>query len=794
MCSVNIAVVFIRQKVEIEMNTQPKQPLLLKVKYLGPVLTLDGELTKNAQNLIFARNGTGKSFLSRGLRYLDLYMQKKDIKDAARHLVSDEALNGKGEFSLSRGTEIIGMLSLEKSGDIVKAQVPNTIFHVFSEDFVHEELRERSYQLDGEINNLIAVDSDNIKLKDAQDALLKVEAEEAEKFQELLAKFEAKKVTDLNEKAGVNKRLKEYQALKLEDIISAFVKKPEPTEPTFAEILRDLDRLKSLPSEPAYPEKVASILINNINLDALSSSLQRVTSLSSVSEEIKQKIDAHREFYETGLEIVQDHNDGFCPFCEQSLSTPEPSSIIERYIKYFAAEEEKHKSELRIFWKSLENKDAEITQLTPRIFVQKTRYDALKSYIPSKKESVLNDGEKEIENVCKAISAIKHVIEEKAKSLACIFSLPENSLVEEIALLSSVIEGNNAKADVLTSAVVQSDDERKALQRKGCAIFELQYAIDHWNDIETIRALRNAIRDKVDELSLLEKSAPSTDARVRVGETFELLLREFFADKYVFDKNDFILKRGAHEMLRGTHRTLSDGEKTAIAFCYFVASLHRKVNTNSDYRKLFLVFDDPVTSMSYDFVYTIAQVLKNLSISKKGEISVNPGQIDGNKYARPELLILTHSSYFFNISLTNKIVNDNAAFALHLEGATHKITGLNKYVAPFQQQLRDIYEIANGKEPDHRTGNAIRSVLEAVGRFCRPDKTSLTDFISFLAGEEGISLKSVLINSLSHGSYYEETPSPDDLRLACEETMKVVTKYAEGQVEIIRSEAGAKVP
>ena len=224
-----------------------------------------------------------------------------------------------------------------------------------------------------------------------------------------------------------------------------------------------------------------------------------------------------------------------------------------------------------------------------------------------------------------------------------------------------------------------------------------------------------------------------------------------------------------------------------IAFCYFVACVHRKVKSESDYHKVFFVFDDPVTSMSYDYVFGIAQVLKHLSISTQGVVSINPSRIDGNMYKRPKLLIMTHSSYFFNVSLTNKVVHESAAFALNAQPDGHKVSRMDKYIAPFQLQLKEIYEVANGKEPDHGTGNTIRSILEAVGRFCRPDKSKhLSEFIDFLAGDEDIKLRSVMINSLSHGSYYDETPAPDDLKLACDETLAVVEKYAAGQLEIVR--------
>ena len=135
--------------------------------------------------------------------------------------------------------------------------------------------------------------------------------------------------------------------------------------------------------------------------------------------------------------------------------------------------------------------------------------------------------------------------------------------------------------------------------------------------------------------------------------------------------------------------------------------------------------------------------------------------------------------------MTNKVVDQNAAFTLYPDEGVHRIASLNKYVSPFQEQLKDVYEISNGRDPDHSTANSVRSVLEAVGRFCRPDKSSsLTTFVQHLA-TEGIMVKSVLINSLCHGTYYDEMPSPDDLKLACSETVQVVKRYAAGQLEMI---------
>ena len=769
------------------MNTAPNPKFSISAQYLGPVFSLNGELTKNAQNLVFARNGTGKSFLSRAFRYLDLYGQGVALDNAPRNLVSDESSDGKGAFSFGRGADAMGSLQLEKAGDQSTAQLNDTIFHVFSEDFVQEELREQEYNLDGEIENQIAVDSTNIQLKEAQEALAKAESDAQSAFDTLKSGFGKGKASQLIDKAGVRKQLKEYGALSFEGLLAKYPEKPQPPEKSFTDILKDLDSLKSIPAEPIYPEAVDAIGLDDIDLKALVDILNKVTSPSSISETIKKKIDAHRDFYKTGVDIIDQEHLSSCPFCEQGITASDPKSVIDAYVEYFSDEEAKHKLELRGFYAALNNKERQLTETENELARQKSRYDTLRAYLPSMKETSLAECEDAIKAAAAAISSLKSTIEDKAKSLGAPASPPDDDLTARIGAINQIVRENNKGVDALSRSVSKSDEERKKSQRQACTVFEQEFTISRWPDIEALRALQQDSKDKSAALAALEKSSPSTDARVRVVDTFEVLLKDFFGEKYVLDKDTFVLKRGAHEMTRGPHRTLSDGEKTTIAFCYFVACVHRKVTANSDYRRLFLVFDDPVTSMSYDFVFAIAQTLKNLNISEQGEVSINPGLIDGNKYKRPELLILTHSSYFFNISVTNKVVDENAAFALYPDKGVHKIARLNRYVAPFQEQLKDIYEIANGRDPDHSTANAIRSVLEAVGRFCRPDKSSsLTLFVQHLAAEDGITVKSVLINSLCHGTYYEEMPSPDDLKLACAETLLVVEKYAAGQLEVIK--------
>lgn len=768
------------------MNTQPKPKFSLKTSYLGPVFSLECEFSNRDQNVIFARNGTGKSFLSRGFRYLDLFGQSENISDAATNLVSDESPDGKGEFAFLHGSDVLGKIKVEKGNENPDVTLNDTIFHVFSEEFVDQELRERTYQVSGEIENQIAVDSKSIEIDDAKSAYAKAAQAENSAKMALKTKFENERVSELVDKAGVSKRLKEYDSLDFDKLKELYIEIPEIPEKNFSDALKELDKLKSIPSEPAYPKLLPPFVSQNMELETIRQSLAKVTSPSSVSASFKSKIDENREFYKTGLSLVQTNESDECPFCEQSLSLTEPKEVIDTYIEYFSAEEEKHKSELRELYRKLSALEQELKNTKINLASQSNEFDSLKVFIPSQKQKALDESEHSFENALTAISSIKKSIEVKAKSLSVPIDLPEQTLSIEIGRIDQAIEKNNGLVEALNTAVNRSDEERKLLQRNVCDIFQVEFAIKNWSELEEIRTLQSSSKEKLIALTVLEKSNPSTNAKERVAETFDLLLNQFFPEKYIFDKEKFILKRGEHFMTRGPHRTLSDGEKTAIAFCYFVAAIHSKVSANTDYSRLFLVFDDPVTSMSYDFIFTIAQVLKNLNISNAGEISVNPALINGNTHKRPRLLILTHSSYFFNVSTSNKVVEGNAAFSLHGDKENHNLTKMAKYVAPFQQQLKEVFNVANGQSPDHRTANSIRSVLEAIGRFCRPDKSdSLTNFVQYLAGTDGIEIKSVLINTLSHGTFLEEIPPPEDLVLACKETLVVVKKYAVGQLEIL---------
>ncbi len=498
--------------------------------------------------------------------------------------------------------------------------------------------------------------------------------------------------------------------------------------------------------------------------------------------------DPNPDFFEAGLHMLAEEGTDDCPFCRQSVAHPPAKDRIELYLTYFADAEGKHKKALRSAWSDVKRLQTTVSERIASIAREVLKFEALRKLVPSQKAVELPDFSGLASQLEAALLDFTRAIEAKGASPGNDVPVPEANPEQLLSELNDVIGVLNSKFGDITAAIEQSDSERKRLQREACATFELEFVHSHWAEINSIFSIDQEILAAQTELTELKKSQLSTSAKVRVAETFEGLITNFFGTKYSFDRDEFVLKRNDKKMARGASRTLSDGEKTAIAFCYFIACAHKKVKSTSDYGKLYFVFDDPITSMSYDFVFAIAQTLKNMSVSSAGDISINPADI--SKATRPDLLVFTHSSYFYNICVTNKVVKDGAAFFLHQAGPEHRLSRRDQYVAPFEQHLKEVVDVHNGQDPSHTTGNAVRCILEAIGRFCHPDRASLTEFITYLAGEGGFEIKSVLINNLSHGTYYDEMPSPDELKEACTETIKIVERYAKGQLEVVRLLSG----
>jgi FtsZ-binding cell division protein ZapB len=740
-------------------------------------MNMDQTLSDNKQNLIFARNGTGKSFIARSLRLLDkAAVSEMDTTLLPDFLVSEES-TGRGSFGLYEGERCIGRLSLDTKTKSVDISEPEYIFHVFSEDYVDEHLRNKLEKLDGNITHEIIVGKENADLDEKENELHTKKTKTDKDYESLKTVFEDVK-KDHQKTYAIRGSLGAYRDLSL-DVF--FREKPYVCDTkleAISDLLKQYETFKSVPADPA-PVDPLSKPVFNVESNDIEETLANITSPSTIALEFKEKISTDPDFFERGLSKLQ-NNPASCPFCTQDMGQV-AIAAVDAYSKYFDDSEAKETK--RVNGKISEVKrDISLLERWGADYLSvESAYNDLKSYFPSLAETTLPDPAQHLEDLKAELETVLSSLETKRNDLSVAVSLPTIDLGIKLKAFNRIVESSNKLIESLNKMVGNSDEERKSIQNKSCKAFEIDFFKRNQKNIDDIRTAFEDLAALEVEISEIKKNQGNkAQARDRVVETFALLLRRVFADRYTFDADTFKVHRNNQEMRRGSDRTLSDGEKSALAFCYFIAQTHLRVESIEDYKKVYFVFDDPVTSMSFDYVYSIIQCLKLLRISAEGDIQFNTR----SDIHRPNMLILTHNNYFFNVVGSNNVVKKNGLFQLVSSVNGHSLNSQKSFATPHLLQLKHILDVSKGNaEPDYTTPNSVRSVIEGMWKFCRPDLTDFQGFVGFLIDEHQIEVRSVLINQFSHSSGLDMLPDSEDIRLAAREAISVVEKFAPGQLK-----------
>lgn len=763
------------------MNTPatPKPALRIEADHIGPIMELKQNLSTDKQNLIYARNGTGKSFIARALRLLDQTVfsryEQSSIPDL---LVSEESSDGSGSFRLYEGSFCIGSLELNTRSKTVARAEPNYIFHVFTEDYIDEEVRNRLEELDGEIQHEIIIGRENVEL-DQKELELDSKTKDLRQRQEALATefFDRKNKhkTDFSIVASLGA----FRSLSTDVYFGPSPYSPSPAGTSLKSLHSQYNKFESLPTDPVMPTRL-SFEEPDVDLHSVHEALAKVTSPSTVRSDFKARIESDPGFFETGLALHKEHPEE-CPFCTQPVQGA-AIVAIDMYVQYFQDEEAREKDRLNKLLGQVDAGIAKIRRCSLQHLREKPVYDELRSYFPSLADKALENPLELLDDITGYLNGLKKCLQEKQEDLTKVVKVPTGDLSSIVSGALSTIERNNALFDQLQTLASNSGAERRELQNAACKRLQEEFYEENREAVSKIRELESDCQKlNEDVLELKRLHGETASARDRVVSTFSTLLKRFFGDKYTFDGAAFKVKRNNREMRRGSDRTLSEGEKAGLAFCYFLAQTHLRVNSIEEYEKLYFVFDDPVTSMSFDYVYTIIQILKLLRISENGEIQFNL-RSDQHK---PKMLILTHNNYFFNVSNANRVVQPQGLFQLIPGEDKHELTSQRAFATPHALHLKDVYEVASGsKRANHTTPNSIRSVIEGIWKFCRPDFSKLEEFLGFLISDHGIEIRSVMISDLSHGGKMADPlHDEEDIKQAALEAIAVVEQFAKGQLK-----------
>jgi wobble nucleotide-excising tRNase len=263
-------------------------------------------------------------------------------------------------------------------------------------------------------------------------------------------------------------------------------------------------------------------------------------------------------------------------------------------------------------------------------------------------------------------------------------------------------------------------EKRAAIERHFAAIhFQEQQLALHERQLAT---LQRKMRYAANAIQRLERQAQWITAQIdraaRGAERFKELVKFLLrgSELHVESRSEI-----EFQLMRGTVAAdkLSDGEKTAIAFAYFLTSLE---GDGENVKDTIVYIDDPISSLDSNHIYAVF------------------GLIQQRLESAHQLFVSTHNSEFFNLIkarwLKDKRLNSHSEvfYVRRLEdsgGAYSQLEALPKLLRRFGSEYQFIFAqlhaFANDPEPTefqaYAAPNLLRRFLEAYLGFKRPHIT-----------------------------------------------------------------------
>lgn len=705
--------------------------------------------------IFYAVNGTGKSFLSRTFRLAETFETNSD----------DILTIGKDKASLvySINTNNTKQLSivLERNKQPIITNTLGLLFHVFNSDFVEENIKPRHYTPNGDIEGYILGKTQiDLTAEKAQEASL---VTELNALNSAIEQIIAKAKSSLRA-AGVTSNTTEMTLISRNELEQS---KSFDELLIYKEILAQLEKLSKVP-ETLVDISIPKFEFDTSYLNDIAKELETVYPKSEWDEEFVNYYKENRTFIEGGLDKIDIHSNQ-CPFCKRAFDE-QAMQLIKQYSDYRSNKEAKtiaildsYIQKLKLLLQSLKNGNGQIG-------TAQNQLSKLKEYFPSLKDYNLELINLDKENI-KLFSDISILLENKTNNLALTYNEAKEllKLLQLFLNTSQKIYSNNASIiEAANRTKSNTTYERLELRRKLCKAKYLECKSDLQDKFAKVSTLQLQL-DKL-RLSIKEKEEQvKVSKRDKVYSTLTSFLNLFFDGKYTIDKDTFQIKFLGNKVGQNASRILSDGEKSIVAYCYYLATTHLLIERESDYDKLFFIIDDPISSMDFHYVYLVAQSLRDI----KSIFGISTHE---------RIWVFTHNMEFLSIIKRNFILN--SAYIIK-PGMIDEIN--HKLLMPYESHLTDIVKIANREIlPTHTTANSIRHVLETVCQFEYPEK-GIEKYIS----ENEILSKNAYIYSicqdLSHGKLRNQPPySADVLISACSTVVEFMNSKYKGQIDAIK--------
>jgi wobble nucleotide-excising tRNase len=382
--------------------------------------------------------------------------------------------------------------------------------------------------------------------------------------------------------------------------------------------------------------------------------------------------------------------------------------------------------------------------------------------------------EEEIRLLNEALKAIIENLEtKKCKAFECL-ELP--NVVDNTSIIQTIIKAINTTITKQNKKTEEFEGQRKSALERLLLHYASDFAlrekyfetqqniIKHKSDLETLIKEIDDVENKIafieDQLSETAKGAE------RINEYLSLYFGKGDLKARVTADNKFQLLRG-----KAVAKNLSEGEKTAIAFAYFITRLEDKKTTIPE---TIVYIDDPVSSLDSNHLFNTFSFIKT-KLSGCGQ-----------------LFISTHNFEFFNLIkawlLSGKGMKKSKESFYMIERITAlgtdkaTISGMTPLLLKFHSEycylFSIIYDFKQKPTLDYHQlynlPNILRRFMESLMSFKIPDGTGLESKIHILIPNE-VAAERVrkFVHHYSHSSSVTRSLEFPDLK-ECEDITSIV--------------------
>ena len=687
-------------------------------------------------NVFFADNGVGKTSVTRAFELL--------IKQNSQHISRYKTIDSQDDPQISFLTDS-GAITIDSASSATnlpfKIEIYNSDFLIqntpLSSDFTLKKLDDETIVLSDsylgeETKEEKELEQEKNKLQKRKDEINGSQANSDIKDEITKTKEAIKNTDDEIEKIRKNITTREIQINSNEIEIESDVlngknnfnvdeKELQEKQTKFTELNNAIKSFIDLP-DINFPdlkiekEKLTSLFKFDIEKEA-----------GKVSENIKNHIiKVGRDFIESGRKIIDTNEFDICPFCMQPIE----NGILNEYSNYFNNAVSNFNNAAQTMILELTNKLRLLNESKNDVI---NGLENFKPFMSSNYEQTKSDFKKNIESLGEKLEQIIKLVRDK-KGIGDL-----NKFIEALDFFESALQACNevvkTTQDILKDKKAQQteldrikNELKKLKTQKGKrdsfdAQKRKQKALELLNSLnDELNKIDNNIKCLDDKLQTL-RANKKPDIKVINSYLRALNLTKYSVNSdYQLIINQKIISNDDVRMV------LSDGEKTTLAFAYFLSRLKLFYKKES-LKNLVIVIDDPISSLDDGRIYTTSYLVAKINQEIAGEILEKEED-------KAQVFVLTHNHVFMSNII--RILGKNASYQ-QLSRDNDKLIFESKdkvagYFDTFYMLLfKEVKKFANEENltEDYskalNNGNKIRMLLESFMK---------TNFISqFIAKE-----------------------------------------------------------